>query len=84
MNGKILVIVYVPLIEREFDIYIPIVKKVGVIKNIIIKIVEEASDGIFQDDGYKNLYDKITGNKIDDNIFVKNSVIKNGSKLVLY
>ena len=31
MKNKILVIVYVPLIEKEFDIYIPIVKKVGTV-----------------------------------------------------
>ena len=40
MQNKILVIVYVPMIEKEFDIYIPTVKKIGTIKNLIIKIVE--------------------------------------------
>lgn len=84
MKNKLLVIVHVPLIEREFDIYIPTVKKVGVIKNLIIKIVEDASDGIFVNDGCKSLYDKLTGEKIDDNQFVRNSEIKNGTKLVLY
>lgn len=84
MKNKLLVIVHVPLIEREFDIYIPTVKKVGVVKNLIIKIVEDASDGIFVNDGCKSLYDKLTGEKIDDNQFVRNSEIKNGTKLVLY
>lgn len=84
MKNKILVIVYVPLIELEFNIYIPLVKKVGTIKNLIIKIVEESSDGTFINDGCKSLYDKLTGEQIDDNQFVKNSNIKNGTKLVLY
>lgn len=84
MNNKILVIVSVPMIEKEYNIYIPQVKKVGTIKNLIIKVVEENSDGIFVNDHTKNLYDKITGEKIDDNQYVKYSKIKNGSRLVLY
>lgn len=84
MNNKLLVIIHVPSIEREFDLYMPIVKKVGAVKELIIKIVEKESDGIFQNDGCKFLYDKITGERIDDNIFVRDSNIRNGSKLVLY
>jgi hypothetical protein len=84
MKNKILVIVYVPMIEKEYDIYIPIVKKVGTVKNLITKFVEENSEGTFIDDGCKNLYDKLTGEKIDEQQFVKFSNIKNGSKLLLY
>lgn len=79
-----LVMVYVPLIEKEYDMYIPAVKKVGTIKNLIIKFVEENSDGTFVNDGCKYLYDKLTGEKLEDNEFIINSNIKNGSKLVLY
>ena len=84
MNGKILVIVYVPLIEREYEMYIPKVKKFGVIKNLVIKMVESETGGCFKDDGNKNFYDKSSGEKIDDDTFVKYSNIKNGSKLILY
>lgn len=84
MKNKILIIVSVPLIEKTFDLYIPTVRKVGTIKNLIIKIVEKNSDGIFVNDGCKFLYDKVTGERIDEQQFVKYSNIKSGSKLVLY
>ncbi|MCI8575158.1 MAG: hypothetical protein HFI09_01680 [Bacilli bacterium] len=84
MTGKIYVVVSVPLIEQEFDMYIPTVKKVGVVKQLIIRIVEEQSDFNFVDDGCKHLYDKITGDEISDNEFVRYSKIKNGSRLILY
>jgi hypothetical protein len=84
MKNKYLVIVYVPLIEKEYDLYIPTVKKVGSIKNMIIKIVEENNEGYFVNDGCKFLYDKLTGEKISDQEYVKYSKIKNGSKLILY
>ena len=38
----------------------------------------------FIDDNCKKLYDKLTGELIDDNQFVRKSTIKNGSKLILY
>lgn len=84
MKNKIYVVVSVPMIEREFDMYLPVVKKVGSIKSLIIQIVEEESDYNFQDDGCKHLYYKATGEKILDNEFVKYSNIKNGTKLILY
>ena len=84
MNNKILVLVYVPLIEEEFDIYIPYVKKIGTVKNLIIGIIEEQSEGIFKNNNAKFLYDKVTGEKYDDNQFVRDSSIKNGTKLILY
>ena len=68
----------------EFDIYIPTIKRVGTIKNLILKFVEEESAGIFVNDGTKYLYDKLSGERIDDNQYIKFSKINNGSKLVLY
>ncbi len=84
MQNKVLVIVTVPLIEEEYNLYIPVTKKIGTIKNLIIKIVEENSENNFKDDGCKNLYDKVTGEKIDEQQFVKYSTIKNGTRLILY
>lgn len=84
MKNKILVVVTVPMIEKEFDMYIPVVKKIGTIKNLMIKIVEEQSENAFIDDGNKSLYEKNTGEKLNENEYVKNSNIKNGTKLILY
>lgn len=84
MKNKILVVVCVPMIEKEYNIYIPITKKVGTVKNLIIKVVEENSDGVFVNNNCRYLYDKNTGEKIEENQFVIDSIIKNGSKLILY
>lgn len=84
MQNKFYVIVSVPFIERDFDFYIPMNKKVGTIKNLIIKMVMEESENAFFDDGSKCLYDKNSGERILEDIFVKDSVIENGSKLLLY
>ncbi len=84
MKNKVLVVVSVPLIEQDYDMYIPTSKKVGTVKNLIIKIIEESSEGAFVNDGCKHLYYKVTGEQIDEQQFIKYSKIKNGTKLVLY
>lgn len=81
--NKFLVLVYVPLLEEEYDIYIPINKKVGTIKKIIIDSVAELSE--LSQDKLNNLklYDKVTSNLYNNDILVKNSGIMNGTKLLL-
>ena len=71
-----LVIVYVPFLDEEFDIFIPINKKVGTIKNIII-----SSIGI--DNTNRVLINEEDNKEIENNVYVKNSSIKNGSRLIL-
>ena len=82
MNNKVLIIVYVPLLDKSYDLFIPINKKVGTIKNIIINIVYELSNGALKLDNL-NIYDKETGNIFYNDIFVKNSEIRNGTKIIL-
>lgn len=77
MNNKILVTVFVPLLDENYDLFIPVNKKVGTIKKVIIDSIKNLAD--------KNYLLMLKSNceVIDDNIYVKNSEIKNGSKLIL-
>ena len=81
--NKILVLVYFPLLEQEYDIYIPINKKIGTIKKTIIKSIYELNEGNIKNPEKLKLCDKETTNTYDNNVIVKNSGIKNGSKLIL-
>ncbi|MBQ3475009.1 MAG: hypothetical protein IJH20_02435 [Bacilli bacterium] len=78
MNNKILVVIYSPLVDKEFDVFIPINKKVGTIKNIISQSIN------FLDLGSEHIIINKEDNKIvDDNVYVVNSGIKNGARLIL-
>lgn len=81
--NKVMVKVYVPLIEREFDIYIPINKKIGIIKKIIINTINEITELNLQEKRPVKLYDKITGLSFDNESYVKDSSIRNGTQLIL-
>lgn len=77
MNNKILVTVFVPLLDENYDLFIPVNKKVGTVKKGIIDSIKNLAD--------KNYLLMLKSNceVIDDNIYVKNSEIKNGCKLIL-
>lgn len=83
MNNKVLVDVYVPLIEQEFNLFIPVNRKIGLIKKIIGNSVVELSDGNYQVDTELNLYNKETNRIYNDDIYLINTDIRNGSKLML-
>jgi len=81
--NKVLIKVYVPLIEREFDIYVPINKKIGIIKKIIVNTINEITELNLQEKRPVKLYDKVTGLGLDNDIYVKDSSIRNGTQLIL-
>ncbi len=81
-NNKILIQLYIPLIEEEYDIFIPINKRVGTIKQLIEKNISEQANGyVIKED--TNLYSKETGKVYDVQVLVKDTDLKNGSRVVL-
>ena len=78
MNNKILVVVYVPSTDEEYDIFIPINKKVGTIKNIIINSIPE-----FDNSKKYTLINLEDNKEVETNVYVKGSSIKNGARLLL-
>ena len=44
MNNKILIEVEIPLIEKKYDVFIPINKKVGTIKLLLEQALVELTD----------------------------------------
>ncbi len=81
--NKILVLVYIPEIEQEYDVYIPINKKIGTIKKYLISSIEEFNDGNVSNIENLKLYDKESSMKYNNDTLVKDSGIKNGTKLIL-
>lgn len=84
MQNKYLINVIVPIIELDFDVYIPNNKKVGTIKTHILNAIREESNNSFK----KNIndiriIDRDNGKEFDNNVLVKDSGIKNGSKVVI-
>lgn len=83
MNNKILIQLYIPLVEEEYDIFIPINKRVGTIKQILEKTISDQSDNGYIITEDSNLYSKETGKVYDVQLLIKDTDLKNGSRIVL-
>ncbi|MCI9433718.1 MAG: hypothetical protein HFI86_00385 [Bacilli bacterium] len=83
MNEKILICVYVPLIGQKYNIFIPINRKIGTLKKYIEKTVNELSDSNLKLSENLFLRNKITNVVYDFDLYVKDTDIRNGTKLVL-
>ena len=84
MLNKYLITVIVPIIELEFDVYIPNNKKVGTIKTHILSAIREESNNSFNKSiNDIRIIDRDNGKEFDNNVLVKDSGIKNGTKIVV-
>lgn len=81
--NKILIIVYVPLLETEYEIYIPVNKKIGTIKKLVIQSINELSNQNLNSCESLKLYENDTGDLLPNDVYVKNSHLSNGTRLVL-
>ena len=83
MNNKILIGLYIPLIEKNYDIYIPVNKKIGTIKKLIEEGLVELTDNSYVIKEDSNFYSKETGTIYDVNKTVREPDLKNGSRIIL-
>lgn len=82
-KNKVLIQLEVPLIEKKYDLFIPINKKVGTIKKLIEEALVELSDDSYVISEDTNLYSKEDGAIYDVNKTVRDTDLKNGSRVIL-
>ena len=76
--------IIVPEIEMNFETYIPNNKRVGTIKKYIYQSIIELSEGNLKKNEYEmKLIDRNTGKEYPNNVYIKDTNIKNGSKVIL-
>ena len=79
---KILVNIFVPIINSSYDMFIPVSLKVYTVLELIKKSVAEMSDGRFIANENVLCF-RGDGSIIDINLSVLETEIKNGSRLML-
>lgn len=82
-KNKILIELEIPLIEKKYDLFIPINKKIGTIKKLIEKALVELIDNDYEIREDTNLYSKDTGEIYDVNKTVRDTDLQNGSRVIL-
>lgn len=83
MENKVLIILNVPELDENYDMMIPISRKVGNLIELISKFLFEITDGKYSVDVHKSLYNKETGYRYNNNSLIADTDIRNGTRLVL-
>ena len=82
--NKLFVTFIIPTLEIEFEAYIPNNKKVGTIKGKILSYIREISNGAFMaEEEDIHLFDKDSGLELINDAYVKDTSIKNASKIIV-
>ncbi len=82
--NKYLVTIVVPIIEIEYEVYIPNNKKIGTLKALILSSLNELVNNTFNKKTNEvRMIDRDTGIELENNMYVKDSVLKNGSKIII-
>ena len=78
--NKVLIKVLIPVMDLEYELFIPVSKAVGKIKQIVFKrVLEEENISLSES---INLYAS-DGNMLDINEVIKNTSLNNGSLVII-
>lgn len=83
MENKVLIILDIPELDESYDIMIPVSRKVGNLIELISKFLTEITDGRYMVDIHKNLYNKESNQRYNNNSLIIDTDIRNGTRLVL-
>ena len=83
MKNKVLVSLSIPEIDKKYDVYLPINKKIGNIINLLNKSISELTDGEFILSTANSLFNATTKEKYESDILLANTNIRNGTELIL-
>ena len=83
MKNKVFVKIEVPEIDKSYDVYLPVNKKMGNVINLLNQAVNELSNGEFALSQDNILYNKSTKERYSPDILLLNTSIRNGSVLIL-
>ena len=81
--NKVLVLVYVPLLEKKYEVWIPINRKVYAAIFLIAKEINRLMENDIPLSANISFYNRMTGNIYDRNLIIKDTDIRNGTELVL-
>lgn len=82
MDNKVLVILYVPFLEKKYEVFLPACKRIGEITYLLGRGLIEVSGGYYEYKEIERLYNRMTGKEYLPNELLKYTNIRNGTELV--
>jgi len=82
MDFRVYVIIYAPILEKKYEVLVPIDRRVHDLVSLLKKSIPELSSDYYTNN-QPNIYNKISGNVYDMNTIIKDSDIRTGTRLLL-
>ena len=82
MEDKVLVNVYVPFIEKKYEVFLPAGKKISEITYLIGNSLNEITGGYYIYKKNERLYNRENGKEYNSNELLKHTQIRNGTEIV--
>lgn len=83
MTNKVLVTINVPSLEIKVDMFVPVNKKIYSVISMMKKSLFQLSEGSFSLNKSYVLYNEKTGKSYDMNLLVRDTDLRNNSKVIL-
>lgn len=80
---KVLVEINIPMAEITYNVWLPTNRRIYNIINLLIKSIRELNNNCVSATAKPLLYDELTSEPYDINLTIKDTNIRNGSKLIL-
>ena len=81
---KVLVEITAPAANLTYDMLIPSNIQIGEMSQLVASVLSQLSNGTYTSTGKNIICDKVSGTIYAPSIFVKDTEIKNGDKLLLF
>lgn len=82
MNFRVYIVLEAPILNEKYELLFPIDRRVHELISLMKKNIPGLSENYYKNNE-PNLYNKATGEMYDMNLIIKNSNIKDGTRLVL-
>lgn len=82
MENKVLVNLYIPFLEKKYELFLPVNKTIGEIILMLSKALPEVTNGYYEYKGEERLYNRVNGAEYNINELLKYTNIRNGTELI--
>lgn len=84
MEYKVLIKLYVPEIEKDYELYIPVNKTVSQVALLLNKVVNDLSFDIYPIKKSVTIMNRRTNDVYDNSKTIRDTNIKNGTELIIF
>ena len=81
--NKILIRLYVPIMEKKYDVWLPLDKKISSVIVLLLNAINDLEGGYYRPEDLPNIYDRVTGEMYNSEISIRQSGMKNGTEIIL-